>query len=351
MKPFLSKALDAMTFGTFRRRPTISSVPDNQTDGRVNPSVSSIQPRFLEHLDHDWSVYSGSLEEIHNMEDDVVFCKNNVYLKYPNRRSRPLNGDSPSDSSVNSSISIVTATESPLGHSIPLKPLSSDSSAQTDQDSNVLIPGYLHVSTRGSDFGQTLILNWSPNQLISQSDNGGHQPVPFSANRNNHHDNKPSVSSLSIDLSQMESIRVFYQNDPFDPVTGGEVVICTRERHFKIFIFKHGGLNELIKKFCSWKYFNHQHQSHAHQYLFTIFRPRLSLAELHPEEGLINGLLTDQLWSQLKDVTGKVLEKRMVLQVCLRGGRQPAPIDLGGSRENTLIFAQSQTCKNRSDLT
>ena len=306
MKSFFSKAFDAVTLGQYRRRSTISG---NQTDGRVN-SASSTLPHFLEHPDHDWSVYSGSLEEIQNLEDDVVFCKNNVYLKYPNRKSKLLNGESPSDSSVTSFTSDSITVPEPLG-SIPMKTLS-DSSPQTDQDSNIVIPGYFHISTRGSDFGQTLIMNWSPNQLMSQGD---HRPIhPLSSSATNKYD-KPSVASLSIDLSQMESIRIFYQNDPFDPVTGGEVVICTRERRFKIFIFKHGGLNELIKKFCSWKYFNYQHQAHAHQYLFTVFRPRLSLAELHPEEGLINGLLTDELWSQLKDVTGKVLEKRMVLQV------------------------------------
>ena len=327
MKPFLTKALDAVTFGQLRRRGTISSFPDNATDGSINASSSS-PPRYREHPERDWSVYckSTSLDEVQTNEDDVVFCKNNVYLKYPNRKGRHQNGESFSDGSSTTSNS-GSMTESMTSHSIPLKTLPSAAHSQTvDQDSNILIPGYFHISTRGSDFGQTLIMNWSPNSLMSQSDNPPLTSSPAEAtatatmatagsNGNKYQYDKPSVSSLSIDLSQMESIRVFYQSDPFDPIGGGEIVICTRERRFKIFLFKHGGLNDLIKKFCSWKYFNHQHQAHAHQYLFTVFRPRLSLAELHPEEGLINGLLTEDLLSQLKDTTGRILDKKQVLQV------------------------------------
>lgn len=323
MKPFFTKALDAVTFGQFRRR-TATTITSSPSEG-INGSGRVVSSRYSEHPDKDWSVYckSSSSEEIPNQEDDVVFCKNNVYLKYPNRRSRNQSGESFSDStSTNSSgnSSLPDTTGNSIG--IPLKPLPSAQQQPRDQDSHILVPGYFHISTRGSDFGQTLIMNWSPNSLISQVDPS---PLPSSlpsslpstlpstgATRNY---DKPSVSSISIDLSQMESIRIFYQNDPFDPVTGGEVVICTRERRFRIFIFKHGGLNDLIKKFCSWKYFNYQHLVDAHQYLFTVFRPRLSLSELHPEEGLINGLLTEHLWGQLKDHTGKVIDKKMVLQV------------------------------------
>ena len=324
MKPFFTKALDAVTFGQLRRRTatTTTTTTSSPSEG-INGFGSVVSSRYSEHPDKDWSVYckSSSSEEISNQEDDVVLCKNNVYLKYPNRRSRNQSGESFSDSistnsSGNSSVPDTTGNNST---GIPLKPLPSAAQQQPrDQDSHILVPGYFHISTRGSDFGQTLIMNWSPNSLISQVDPS---PLPSSlpstlpsADATTNY-NKPSVSSISIDLSQMESIRIFYQNDPFDPVTGGEVVICTRERRFKIFIFKHGGLNDLIKKFCSWKYFNYQHQAAAHQYLFTVFRPRLSLSELHPEEGLINGVLTEHWWGQLKDHTGKVIDKKMVLQV------------------------------------
>ena len=329
MKPFLSKTFDTVTFGVFRRRTTPSSSLNDVLDNTLDTRSSS-PSRYLEHPDRDWSVYckSSSLEEIHHHEDDVVFRKNNVYLKYPSRKYR--NGESFSDSSAASSNSGGgIPAESMGGHqSIPMTTMPGASNSHTqsvDQDSNILVPGYFNISTRGSDFGQTLILNWSPNALMSQSDHtssslsaslGPGAGLMGTGGSKGGYD-KPSVSSLSIDLSQMESIRVFYKNDPFDPVTGGEVVIQTRDRRFKIFTFKHGGLNELIKKFCSWKYFNCRHQVDAHQYLFTVFRPRLSLAELHPEEGLVNGLLTDDLWSQLKDSSGKVHDKRMVLQVLL----------------------------------
>ena len=307
MKGLFTKAFDVVTFGQFRRRNSSSLTdPHNATDGR--PSIYSQD--YTDHPDSDWTIYSEtpSREETESFEDDVLFCKNNVYLKYPSRRTRSPCGESPSSVDSNGSISsgINEVTES-VGHSIPLKPISIEPPG--DKDGMVLIPGYFHISTRGSEFGRVLILNWSPNSLMSKGDfssvNGG----------GNATHEKPSCSSLSIDLSQMESIKIFYQVDQSKVLTGcGEVVIYTRERRFKVFSFKHGGLGDLIRKFCSWKYFKYDHQPHILQYLFTVFRPRLSLAELHPEEGLVNGVLTEEIWSQLKDHTGKVENKRLVLQ-------------------------------------
>lgn len=85
-----------------------------------------------------------------------------------------------------------------------------------------------------------------------------------------------------------------------------------------MFYFKTGGLNDLIHIFRSWKYFNHVCHKQSHQHTFTIFRPKLSLAELHPEEKNITSLLTEDMWRDLKDPDGRISEGPFVLKVSFR---------------------------------
>lgn len=100
------------------------------------------------------------------------------------------------------------------------------------------------------------------------------------------------------------------------------MVVTNRERSHRIFHFKRGGLNDLVKKFCAWKFFCYAHNPEARQYVFTVFTPQLSLLELHPEEGLVNGVLTEEVWEQIQDPRGMVLDKQMMLQVKLVHSKQ-----------------------------
>ena len=83
----------------------------------------------------------------------------------------------------------------------------------------------------------------------------------------------------------------------------------------KVFHFKSGGLNDLIQLFRSWKFFNHQCHKESHQHTFTIFRPKLSLSELHPEEGSMQSVLTEDMWRSLMDQAGRIMDSRYVLRV------------------------------------
>lgn len=324
MKPFFTKTLDVLTLGTLRRR-RVNTVPNLAAgDGSYNShaSITHSMPSNVTHVSEEirddtgsWSIYhaaSPTAERIDSHEDDVLFCKNNVFLKYPSQRTQ-----SPSDTSNNMSSSSDGSLGESIGHSIPMKPLStpavSTTTKPTDQDDDlILIPGYMHISTRGSDFGKTLILNWTPNCHMTPINGGAslENTGPSSVSRS-------SCSSISIDLGQMESIRIFYKCEPPEAgiITSGEVVISNKERKFKIFYFQHNGLYDLIKKFRSWKYFNNKHLKEAQQHIFTVLRPRLSLAELHDEEGLVSGMLTQSIWKQLQDPLGRVLDKKFVLQV------------------------------------
>ena len=92
----------------------------------------------------------------------------------------------------------------------------------------------------------------------------------------------------------------------------------------KVFHFKNGGLNDLIQLFRSWKLFNHQCHKESHQHTFTIFRPKLSLSELHPEEGSMPSVLTEDMWWSLMDQAGRIMDSRYVLRV--GGVRYIAPL-------------------------
>ena len=83
----------------------------------------------------------------------------------------------------------------------------------------------------------------------------------------------------------------------------------------QVFRFKTGGLNDLIHILRSWKYFKHNWHKESHQHTFTIFQPKLSLLELHPLEGTIKSLLTVDMWRDLKDEEGRIIDKHYVLKV------------------------------------
>lgn len=133
-------------------------------------------------------------------EDEVLYRKNNVQLKYPAsaRRRDSSRGGSPSD---------------------------------------VHIPGFLFITTRGSNFGSTLILNWAPNSSMrvpSSESTGGTSSASDASDSGFDAADRPSCSSVSIDLGLMEIIRIFYHADESGYIISGEMVIRSKDRTFKV---------------------------------------------------------------------------------------------------------------------
>lgn len=241
-------------------------------------------------------------------EDDILFRKNNVLLRYPK--------------SLDASSSVPVE---PLPDTTEMNP-TRDASQDEDQ---VLIPGFLFVTTRGSNFGTTLILNWAPNSSIcvpsstSSSINSTSNGVGRKTALSSADFDRPSCSSVSIDLGMMEMIRIFYHTDVKGFISSGEMVITSKDRKFKVFHFKTGGLNDLIYLLRSWKFFNHQCHRESHQHTFTIFRPKLSLSELHPDEGSVKSVLTEDVWQSLLDREGRITGSQCVLKVVFFQGVCP----------------------------
>lgn len=145
--------------------------------------------------------------------DDVLFSKNNVFLKQPLVSSNVLcrSGESSSSKPDHGSSS---------GDELESKPL----------DNHELSPGFLFVTTRGSNFGTTLILNWVPNSSLKVPVEYGSQcssadGIAEAASRS---------SSVSIDLCSMEMIRIFYHMDEQGFIVSGELVVKSKAEEFKV---------------------------------------------------------------------------------------------------------------------
>lgn len=150
--------------------------------------------------------------------DDVLFRKNNVLLKH---QSGSL---------------FKKASRKDVLHSGGV-----ESGDQGDSlDNHNLIPGFLFVTTRGSNFGTTLILNWAPNSsmTVPQSEHEiacsqTYSPEATSIN-SNPLSTVQSCSSISIDLCSMEMIRIFYRMDDSGFILSGELVVKSKEENFKV---------------------------------------------------------------------------------------------------------------------
>lgn len=267
-------------------------------------------------------------------QDEVLFSKNNVFLSYPKRPSLKAH-DLARFSSLETS-------RTPSPQALPSTSNNSNSSASGSfQDNQILVPGYLFITTRGSNYGTTLILNWAPNssmrvppvstslplhlrpssstnslgsttistltngdatasstddremdQVASGRTNGSHITeyaegdtiVVMATNSRENPSNswpismatakegggggetlvagtgriekmgagvglsrvgvsaeeallgydRPSCSSVSIDLGMMEMIRIFYNTDVNGFIVSGEMVIRSKDRNFKV---------------------------------------------------------------------------------------------------------------------
>ena len=267
-------------------------------------------------------------------QDEVLFSKNNVFLSYPKRASLKTH-----DLTRFSSLETSQTPSSRALQSTNDNSNSNSSASGSFQDNQILVPGYLFITTRGSNYGTTLILNWAPNssmmrvppvstslplhlqpsastnsignatistltngdtaasstddkerdQMVKDRTNGSHITeytegdaiVVMATNSRENPSNswpiivttgrggdalvagtgsrvekvgagvglsrvgvsgeeallgydRPSCSSVSIDLGMMEMIRIFYNTDKNGFIVSGEMVIRSKDRNFKV---------------------------------------------------------------------------------------------------------------------
>lgn len=232
VKSFIDKAFSTLT----RRRPQpqLESIStDEQELHAVTPKESSSSE-----LSSTPSPLLSPVEPIGPIEaDDILFRKNNVYLKHPLKKTQPH-----SSSLLRSSREL--SLSSSLGESVDSSSSKETSSVRSlGPDNQELTPGFLFITTRGSDFGTTLILNWAPNcsivppnqaKALSSRASKDARSSSLSANNSITRDVEEECSSVSIDLGLMEVIRIFYRIDEGGLIISGEMVITSKERKFKV---------------------------------------------------------------------------------------------------------------------
>lgn len=208
MKAVFEKARNAL--GYTRNNPRLD--PEHELQGvvpqrvLVNQTVHSPSHGLLA-ADCDQITATGG--------DEVLFSKNNVLLKCQVQslclKKSELVG-------VNSEESELTS---------PVFPEDSSSRSKS-LDSHDLIPGFLFVTTRGSNFGTTLILNWAPNSSMK---------VPIGSNERQNSSAAVAsgyCASVSVDLCLMEMIRIFYRVDDNGFIMSGELIVKSKEEEFKV---------------------------------------------------------------------------------------------------------------------
>lgn len=282
MKSVLEKAINVFTRGNDSRR----DVAGRSAENEQHLPLAVINQTF--HSSFHTALSAASSDAVEG--DSMLFSKNNVLLKHPRQASllnKPSIGDGESE----------------------------DLELKVSLDNHVLIPGFLFVTTRGSNFGTTLILNWTPNcSMEVPKSETNNLPVGQSATYKSK-SFKQRCTSISIDLCSMEMIRIFYRMDDSGFIISGELVIKSKEENFKVFYFQNGGLNDLVYLLSSWKCFNHTCHKDSHCHTFTVYCPRLDLSELHPLEGKFTSTLTKDIWSSLKDSEGRITNSEFALKI------------------------------------
>ena len=277
-------------------------------------------------LRHSLYGYSPALEPFSvSDEDSVLYRKNNVCLKCQLGEMKKAEVSAPAPTPASPAIRSLRALHASSSASLHPRSSAHSSHSQTSQKPSTKVPGFLFIASRGSNFGSTLILNWTPNSAMinhvrtinnstiqsewrasdsemsssieskcsCSSDNtttSSTEPPTLTLISPSPQSSSPGSSILpplasptcisaspslpplptsplpsgehqcvSLDLSEMEVIRVFYRRDESGHIVSGEMVVSSKQTNFWVFQFSNGGLTDLIRLFASFKYFSHHH--------------------------------------------------------------------------------------------
>ncbi|XP_029014925.1 TBC1 domain family member 16 isoform X2 [Betta splendens] len=128
-----------------------------------------------------------------------------------------------------------------------------------------------------------------------------------------------------VDLGHMRSLRLFFSDEA---CTSGQLVIASRESQYKILHFHHAGLDKLAEVFQQWKccretQLKDQVSDERSCMQFSIQRPTLPSAEMHPEEKLYRRLDVTT-WLRHLNQSGQVEEEYKLRKAIFFGGIDPS---------------------------
>ena len=123
------------------------------------------------------------------------------------------------------------------------------------------------------------------------------------------------------------SVRVFCCDSD---KTRGQLVITTRENHFKVLHFPNGGLNHLVAVLEDWPLCSEQQLKPAKERdhdgkvrSFVIHQAALRDEQYHPEEGMFAYLSIDS-WQAFQDDQGVILNSQLIRRIVFFGGVESA---------------------------
>ncbi|XP_077300529.1 TBC1 domain family member 16 isoform X2 [Arctopsyche grandis] len=125
-----------------------------------------------------------------------------------------------------------------------------------------------------------------------------------------HRKSPPKCRRFSVDLSQMRSLRLFFNDES---CTCGQLVVASRESQYKILHFHHGGLDHLAQVLHQWHSLLHNirltpgcDEPNLPYRHFMVCRPEVQKSELHPEEGNVMKITTDVFFGSLLNIDGQL---------------------------------------------
>ena len=204
MKAAIEKALSALS--SYGRGPRVEGSEEGSVDEQELHKVETRSVRISRDNSLTPEEFCSEVAKNTTEGDDVLFSKNNIFLKKPLLTIGKIKHESSSNPEDTN--------------------LDQNSKAL---DNHMLIPGFLFVTTRGSNFGTTLILNWAPNSSMKVPNLGDHQSKCSTISAVD-----VQCNSVSIDLCSMEMIRIFYHMDEEGFIISGELVVKSKAEEFKV---------------------------------------------------------------------------------------------------------------------
>lgn len=162
------------------------------------------------------------------------------------------------------------------------------------------VPGYLFIRGRETVvYGVVLLLNWVPNtNLVDPCES--------------------CMGAVSLDLSRMEAIHVFFEGSSEEQYDSGQVIVHEANDSMYAFHFVSGGLQQLSKVLRQCPYYEESVGDEGGRLcVFTLSHARLGRLEHHPEQAEFRSMLTPLKWQQLLDHSGAVSDPDLVQKACL----------------------------------
>ncbi|KAK6047790.1 hypothetical protein COOONC_14705 [Cooperia oncophora] len=190
-----------------------------------------------------------------------------------------------------------------------------DSSDHSDDDQGTMVDSFWNY--------RESLIDCTPEQFAYQHNlmltetSKNEEPIAVLSGKVKYSSKLSNASLFSVNLGKMRSMRLFYSNSD---CTSGQLVIASKDSHYKILHFHHGGLDKLAQLFEQWsavkaKSVKNGSPSPLNDKHLLICQPTLGRDELDPEDGLYD-MVTWDYWKSYKNCDGVVADSPTIRKAC-----------------------------------